>query len=105
VLNNPLHQNRLHVRALMRLHDLPENRFLPVVFFIGNSELKTPMPDKVLTRGLVPWIKRHGEIRLDPASTEKAIACLDQLQRSTDRRTAAREHLAALRIRHASPHS
>src|SRR6478609_6172097 len=31
---NPLHQNKLHVRALMSFLGLPENRFLPVVFFI-----------------------------------------------------------------------
>jgi restriction system protein len=102
---NPLHQNRLHVRALMRLLDLPDDRFHSVVLFIGNSELKTPMPDNVLNRGLVPWIKRHEEIRLDSDSTEKAIACLEHLQRSTDRRTAARKHLAALRVRHARSHS
>jgi hypothetical protein len=102
---NPLHQNRLHVRALMRFLDLPEDRFHPVVLFIGNSELKTRMPDNVLNRGLVPWIKRHVEVRLEPDSTEKAIACLEHLQRSTDRRTAAREHIAALRMRHVRSHS
>ena len=102
---NPLHQNQVHVRALMRFLDLPEDRFHPVVLFIGDSDFKTPLPGNVLNRGLVPWIKRHGEIRLDPASTEKAIASLERLHRSTNRRIAARDHLAALGMRHSRARS
>jgi hypothetical protein len=98
---NPLHQNKLHVRALMQFLELPEDRFLPVVFFIGNTELKTAMPHNVINRGLISWIKRHRGIRLDAPSTTKAVARFDHLHRSTDRRSAARQHLAALRTRHA----
>jgi hypothetical protein len=97
---NPLHQNKLHVRALMAFLALPEDHFKPVVFFIGNSEFKTPMPPNVLSRDLTPWIKRHKETCLDPASTENSITLLEELNRATDRRTASLKHLAALQARH-----
>jgi restriction system protein len=100
---NPLHQNRLHVRALMHFLALPEDRFLPVVFFIGHSELKTPMPPNVLNHGLIPWIRRHTAPLIDPATAQKAIAQLDHLHRTTHRKSAARAHLAALRARHQRP--
>lgn len=98
---NPLFQNQLHVRALMEFLCLPEDRFKSLVFFVGGAEFKTTMPHNVINCGLMQWIKRHSEIRLTPLATENAIACLDQLHRSTDRRTAARIHHAALQTRRA----
>lgn len=70
---NPLHQNHLHVRALMALLNLPENRFRPVVFFIGEAEFKTEMPPNVINRGLLSWIRDHTAIVLDPSTIEKSV--------------------------------
>ncbi|MES2982897.1 MAG: nuclease-related domain-containing protein [Verrucomicrobiota bacterium] len=97
---NPLHQNKLHVKALMQFLDLPEDHFLPVLIFIGNAEFKTEMPNNVLNRGLKHWIKNHTVLLLDPTIVKQVSNRLDELHRNTDRRKAGREHLAALNARH-----
>ena len=94
---NPLRQNLLHVRALMNLLGLPENRFHPVVVFIGDCEFKTPMPSNVLNQGLLPWMKNHETPILGPAALQRALSCLDELKRTTNRKEAARSHLQALK--------
>jgi restriction system protein len=38
-----------------------------VVFFIGDTELKTALPDNVLTKGLSSYIKNFTELVLTPA--------------------------------------
>ncbi|MES2439562.1 MAG: nuclease-related domain-containing protein [Verrucomicrobiota bacterium] len=96
---NPLHQNHLHVEALMGFLGLPETSFRPVVFFIGGAEFKTPMPPNVLDRGLLPWIKRHTATLLDPASLRRIHSSLDELDLTTDRKAASRDHLKAIQAR------
>jgi restriction system protein len=98
---NPLHQNKLHVRALMAFLHLPESRFLPVVFFVGDTQFKTPMPSNVLNRGLLSWIKSHTAPLLDKNSVQQANSRLDQLSLSTDRKAAARQHVESLQARKA----
>lgn len=99
---NPLHQNDLHVRALMQCLQLPREAFLPVVFFIGNTTFKTPMPSHVLNHGLASWILAHQVIRLKPNELEKATATLGHIDQSIDRRTAAKAHVSAIYERRAS---
>ena len=48
----PGHQNHLHMHALMAFPELPESAFHSIIFFIGDCQLKTPMPPDVLNRGL-----------------------------------------------------
>ena len=96
---NPLHQNRLHVRALMAFLSLPENRFRPVVFFIGEAEFKTQMPPNVINRRLLSWIKNHTTTILDPTTLEKANLSLSSLVSSTDQKEASRAHLAGIQTR------
>ena len=55
----PLHQNYRHTKALEEFLNLPESCFHPIVFFIGECELKTDLPANVLTRGLGNYIKSH----------------------------------------------
>lgn len=97
---NPLHQNKLHVKALMKFLDLAENQFLPVVFFIGNTQLKTAMPHNVLNNGLISWIRSHWTAKLIPPTFTQVVSQLNELERTTNRSIAAREHLAALKVRH-----
>lgn len=99
---NPLHQNKLHVRALMDFLELPGEKFSPLVFFIGNAQFKTEMPDNVLNHGLVRWIKNHTTPRLAPSQFEQIASRLDHLDRTTNRRTAARLHLQAMKKRQAA---
>lgn len=99
---NPLHQNHLHVRALMATLDLPRAAFLPVVFFIGDATFKTPMPPNVLNQGLTKWIRQHQQTRLDHSAVAKAVTTLDKIHRFTDRKAAARAHVAAIRDRNSA---
>lgn len=96
---NPLHQNHLHVKALMEFLGLPDNRFRSLVFFTGSAEFKTPMPANVLNRGLLPWITAHTATLLGPHSVEMANSRLNTLNRTTDRKQASREHLTAMKAR------
>jgi|694.fasta_scaffold06070_13 restriction system protein len=97
---NPLHQNKLHVKALMQFLNLPEDHFHSVVLFIGNTEFKTGMPENVLNDGLSRWIQNRNEPRIVSSTVDQAVSQLSELDRSTDRRKASREHLKALNARH-----
>ena len=96
---NPLHQNRLHVTALKQFLGLPDDCFHPVVMFIGDAQFKTQMPSNVLNRGLLSWIKSHTSTLLDSAVVQQSITRLEDLHRATDRKTAARDHVIALKAR------
>lgn len=98
---NPLHQNHLHVKALMALLGMPENTFHSLVFFTGGAEFKAPMPGNVINYGLRSWIASRSTSMLDPDAVRIANARLESLSRSTDRKTAAREHIKALETRNA----
>lgn len=99
---NPLCQNHLHVRALVEFLGIPEDRFHSVVFFIGETEFKTEMPDNVLNRGLIPWITKHTTPLLAPGVWQVAAERLADLDRSIDRKSAAKAHVAALATRFAN---
>lgn len=99
---NPLHQNKLHVKALMLFLNLPEDHFQSVVLFIGNTEFKTDMPDNILNGGLVRWIQSRNVPRIVASTVNQAVSQLRELDRATDRRSASREHLKALKARHGS---
>ena len=84
----------------MQFLNLSEDYFLSVVLFIGNTEFKTDMPDNVLNGGLLRWIQSHTEPRLVTPTVDQVVSQLSNLDCTTDRRRAAREHLKALRARH-----
>jgi hypothetical protein len=96
---NPLHQNRLHIRALMAFLQLPESAFKSVVVIVGNAQLKTPMPANVLTGGLRRWIESHRETVLDDDQVHSVCAALADHERMTDRRSASRQHRRDVRQR------
>jgi restriction system protein len=64
---NPLRQNYRHTRCLAEFLSLDHDMLHSVVFFVGNVELKTPMPDNVLTKGLSSYIRRFTTPVLSPA--------------------------------------
>lgn len=93
---NPLHQNKLHIRALIVLLGLPEDLFISGIFFFGDAEFKTPMPGNVLDRGFLAWIKQHDQPLLQPGEVSRITAVLQHLERATHRPTAAKAHRARL---------
>lgn len=96
---NPLHQNHLHVKALMSLLGLPAESFHSLVMFIGDTTFKTPMPDNVINRGLISWIRAKHAVLLESAPFERASRLLHELQTTTNRRKAKRAHLAQMNLR------
>ncbi|MCF7675645.1 MAG: NERD domain-containing protein [Akkermansiaceae bacterium] len=97
---NPLHQNALHVKSLAAFLRLPADRFQSVVFFIGDATFKTPMPDNVLNRGLLDWIKAKKTRLLTPPEVATTIGRLSALDQATERKSARGEHLSHLKSRH-----
>lgn len=96
---NPLRQNHLHIRALEQFLGLPQDRFHSVVFFIGDTTFKTPMPENVLNGGLLRWIGSHNRPLLTPDQLTEANAKLHQIDKATDRRKASRAHVEHLMAR------
>jgi restriction system protein len=98
---NPLHQNYRHIHALAEFLQLPDDRFHSVVMFWGNAELKTPLPDNVLTRGYTSYLKRKQAVLF---SDDEVKAIVEAVQSGMLPKTLAthREHVASLKARHES---
>ena len=67
---NPLRQNYKHIKTISEILKIPENKFHPIIMFIGECELKTNMPENVLLKGYTKYIKSKTEKIL----TEKEIS-------------------------------
>ena len=74
---NPLHQNALHVGALMKATGLPREWFHNLVYFAGEATLKTPLPPQVMTEGLTSYIRGHREKVIPQDGLEWAVAVLN----------------------------
>ncbi|MFT5469848.1 MAG: restriction system protein [Verrucomicrobiales bacterium] len=90
---NPLRQNAVHVRALQQLLDLPDDVFHSVVYFIGDSEFKTPMPDNVIRKGLRKYIERRREKLLSPEQFAEAERRMVTLGNGQDKKAVQRQHI------------
>lgn len=56
---NPLHQNALHINALVKATGLPKDHFKNLVHFVGDVVLKTELPPEVMTKGMLSYIRSH----------------------------------------------
>lgn len=54
---NPLHQNALHINALVAATGIPKDQFENLVYFVGDAVLKTELPENVMTRGLADYVR------------------------------------------------
>lgn len=97
---NPLKQNYRHLCCLEEHLRLPRTRMHSIIFFIGDAELKTPMPGNVLTHGLSSYIRRHREPLPSDQDVERIIAAIQELKR--DRTLNHATHMASLADRHSS---
>jgi restriction system protein len=97
---NPLRQNYRHTRSLAEFLKLDHDVFHSVVFFIGDCELKTPLPENVLTSGLPRYVKAFTIPILSPervAEIEKRLLAL-----KSDQTLNTANHLASLEARYGS---
>ena len=91
---NPLHQNKLHARALRQFLHIPETALIPIVWMMGDAIFKTPVPKGVLTSGLIKFITSHAVPVLTPGEVIRINEALEQLDRNLDRKTVSRAHNA-----------
>ncbi|OYW74278.1 MAG: hypothetical protein B7Z37_18380 [Verrucomicrobia bacterium 12-59-8] len=96
---NPIWQNKMHLRALAQLLNLPESKFRPVIFFMGGSAFKTELPEYVIDTSLTSYISEIEDVLLLPEEVATANAALEALVKKTDKRKARRELVAGMKRR------
>lgn len=96
---NPLHQNSLHLNALAAFLELPKEKLMNVVFFVGDVTLKTRLPANVLTSGLRAYIKGFRTQVLSTAQCDQIRQRLDEVDPGQNRKVIHREHLRGIKER------
>ncbi|BBQ30147.1 NERD domain-containing protein [Aeromonas caviae] len=99
---NPLHQNHLHMMTLKSLLGLADHQLHSIVYFIGDCTFKTPMPENVMRRGLVSYIKSKTTPVLSTADVDRIIDTIQQGRLTASWQT-HRQHVTQLKTRHADP--
>lgn len=96
---NPLRQNYRHVKCLSSFLDLPESAFESVVFFVPDEcEFKTKMPENVMSRGLITYIKGFKKPRLSNEQVWEICGKLQGLKEDPSLNNKA--HMHSLQERH-----
>lgn len=72
---NPLRQNYLHIKTLSDLLGLDSSHFHSIIAFTGECKIKTrdELPEHVLTRGMVPYIKMKQDKILTEAQVQAIV--------------------------------
>ncbi|EPC3541863.1 NERD domain-containing protein [Aeromonas hydrophila] len=97
---NPLHQNYLHLMTLKSLLGLADHQLHSIVYFIGDCTFKTPMPENVMRRGLVSYIKSKTTPVLSTADVVRIVDTIQQGRLTASWQT-HRQHVTELKARHA----
>ena len=85
---NPLHQNYKHAKALEEIFGLRPETIFPVIVFVGDSELKTTMPENVTnTRGYLGYIKSKQEPLFGPFEVEELVEKIEKYRLETGLKT------------------
>ena len=96
---NPLHQNYKHIKTLAHMLDLTEDKFHSVIVFTGESTLKTQMPENVLDRGYIEYIKSKDEVIFSVTEIYEFIEKIELLELERSRKT-NKNHIAYLKQHH-----
>ncbi|MFQ2455211.1 NERD domain-containing protein [Aeromonas caviae] len=99
---NPLHQNHLHMMTLKSLLGLSDNQLHSVIFFIGDCTFKTPMPQNVMNRGLIRYVKGITTPVLAECEVAHVVDTIQQGRLAANWQT-HRQHVTQLKTRHADP--
>ncbi|MCX7126937.1 NERD domain-containing protein [Aeromonas sp.] len=99
---NPLRQNYLHLMTLKSLLGLADQQLHSVIYFIGDCTFKTPMPDNVMNRGLIRYIKGKTTPVLTPAEVTRVIDTIQRGRLAANWQT-HKQHVAQLKARHNQP--
>lgn len=96
---NPLHQNYRHTKALSEHLNVELSKIHSIVSFIGDAELKTSLPNNVLTSGLSNYIRKFTRV----VFSDTELARLEQLlSRIKNNSVSSEEHAHNLKNRYSS---
>lgn len=100
-MQNPLHQNYRHIRAIAEFLGVEETKVHSLVMFWGECEFKTEMPANVMSKGYATYIKSFTERLL---ADEEVSAVIEALRSGALPKTWATRsaHLVSLEARHSS---
>lgn len=100
-MQNPLHQNYRHVKAISEFLNLEEDRLHSLVMFWGECEFKTEMPRNVMLKGYATYIKSFDKVLF---TDEEVASITEALKTGALPKTWAtrRAHLESLRARYES---
>ena len=91
---NPLRQNYKHTATLAELLDMPHEKMISVVMFIGDAKLKSAdKPANVMSTGLVRFIKSHRQELLTQEQVDKVLTDIEA-KRLTRSLQTNRKHVA-----------
>ncbi|WP_421266306.1 NERD domain-containing protein [Aeromonas veronii] len=96
---NPLRQNYLHLMTLKSLLGLADHQLHSIIYFIGDCTFKTPMPDNVMNRGLIRYIKSKTTQVLTSAEVTRVIDTIQRGRLAANWQT-HKQHVAQLKARH-----
>lgn len=100
-MQNPLHQNYRHTKAIQEFLGVDESKIHSMVMFWGECELKTDMPPNVMAKGYATYIKGFSK----PLFTDdEVVEVVEALRSGALPKTWAtrKTHLASLEARHTS---
>lgn len=100
-MQNPLHQNYRHVRAIIDFLEVDDSKVHSMVMFWGECEFKTEMPVNVMAKGYATYIKGFTEVVFTDLEVMSLVDALrtGALPKSWATR---KTHLASLEQRHSS---
>lgn len=100
-MQNPLHQNYRHIKAVVAFLGVDEAKVHSLVMFWGECDFKTQMPKNVLSTGYSAYIKSFNECLFSDEEVSTIVEALKSgsLPKSWATR---KEHLASLKARHSS---
>jgi len=98
---NPIFQNKRHVRAVQGLLDsLPPEAVKSIVVFAGDAEFKTETPQGVIAIGqLAEYLRQHTDVIMSPNRLQFCVGRLETARLAISHRTDV-EHAQDLQRRH-----
>lgn len=100
-IQNPLHQNYRHIKAIVDFLGVEESKLHSMVMFWGQCEFKTAMPANVISKGYISYIQSFTEVLF---SDQEVAAIVESLRSGALPKTWAthKTHLESLKARHSS---
>ena len=100
-MQNPLHQNYRHIKAIGEFLQMEEDCLHSLVMFWGDCEFKTEMPRNVMLKGYTSYIKSFDRVLF---TDSEVMSFTEALKTGPLPKTWAtrRVHLDSLRTRHTS---